>query len=349
MAGLIAALFGGRSRPPDPNPLPGIGGYRMPTGRAGESGFPGSTAATRTFRGRNPRVVGLRADSNGGWESGPGSSTTTRQAAYRGDVPGASTANPRSTSTVATPRGRLREQLQDNAPDREHYGGPALHTRPGSNDTAGGNPGAPAKASGGHSVHDTQTPAAGRNDVVLARGVPGSNNVRNRVALRYLATPGGVGTYRSASRPDQGPVSRNGQAGDGTTRPWDTSTEVSVPRRYVYAGGGFGSYTMLRQMPYGGRGDGARGAHLNGQRLYLPNDQATQFWNAGQGDYGQARLAGGRRPVGFTQPSPWSANFYDTQEGLGDASAPSSAPQAPASIYVSPAGGRAGNGTGRTG
>ena len=62
MAGLIRALFGGRTRPPDPDPLPGVGGYRMPTGRTGAGGFPGSTALTRTFGGRNPRTVGLRAD-----------------------------------------------------------------------------------------------------------------------------------------------------------------------------------------------------------------------------------------------------------------------------------------------
>ena len=345
MAGLIAALFGGRARPPDPNPLPGIGGYDLPPGPDGSSGFPGSTGATRTFRGRNPRTVGLRADTNTGWESGPGSSAHTQQHAYRGDAP----TDPRATPAVATPRGRLRERLQDNAPAREFYGGPMLRTAPGGNDTAGGNPGAHARAAGGHTQYDTQTPTARRRDVTLARGVPGSNNVRNTVAQRFKAVPGGTGTYRSASRPDQAPVLRNGQAGDGSTRPWETSTQVSVPRRFVFRGGGVETYAMLREMPYGGRGDGARGAHLNGSRYYAENDQATQFWNAGQGDYGAARLAGGRRPVGFTQPAPWSANFYDTQAGLGDDSPPSTAEQAPASIYVSPGGGRAGNGTGRAG
>ena len=105
MAGLIAALFGGRSRPPDPNPLPGIGGYDLPPGPNGATGFPGSTSLTRTFPGRNPRTAELRADSNTGWESGLGSTTTVQQHAYRGDVPGAATANPRTTSATPVPPG----------------------------------------------------------------------------------------------------------------------------------------------------------------------------------------------------------------------------------------------------
>jgi len=40
MAGLIAALFGGKSRPQDnTNPAPGIGGYAMGPGPAGQSGL----------------------------------------------------------------------------------------------------------------------------------------------------------------------------------------------------------------------------------------------------------------------------------------------------------------------
>ncbi len=45
MAGLIATLFGGKNKKPDPYPLPGIGGYDMPRGPMGEGGFPGSTSA----------------------------------------------------------------------------------------------------------------------------------------------------------------------------------------------------------------------------------------------------------------------------------------------------------------
>lgn len=43
--GLLGALFGGHNRPPETNPLPGVGGYDMPRGPYGEGGFPGSTPA----------------------------------------------------------------------------------------------------------------------------------------------------------------------------------------------------------------------------------------------------------------------------------------------------------------
>jgi len=61
MAGLIAALFGGKSAP-DTNPLPGIGGYDMPRGPYGEGGFPGSTPAAppvhpQTAMGRRERQL----------------------------------------------------------------------------------------------------------------------------------------------------------------------------------------------------------------------------------------------------------------------------------------------------
>jgi hypothetical protein len=97
-------------------------------------------------------------------------------------------------------------------------------------------------------------------------------------------------------------------------------------------------------MPYAGRGNGARGADLNGQRYYAAG-QGDQFWNAGQGDYGAARKAGGKRPVGFTAPAPWTTNYYDTTPEMQNAQAG----QAPNAVYVSPNAGRASNGTGRTG
>jgi hypothetical protein len=102
-------------------------------------------------------------------------------------------------------------------------------------------------------------------------------------------------------------------------------------------------------MPYGGRGNGARGADLDGQRRYATG-QETEFWNAGQGDYGIARQRGGKRPVGFTQPAPWSSQFYDTTESVGTADNPNTQPaQQPQSVYVSPSGRRASNSTGRRG
>jgi len=99
-------------------------------------------------------------------------------------------------------------------------------------------------------------------------------------------------------------------------------------------------------MPYTGRGDGARGAQLTGQRYYGTGQQ-DQFWNAGQGDYGIERAygSGRKRPVSFTEPAPWTANFYDTTAPVQD----NSNPQSPDAVYTSPSSGRASNSTGRNG
>lgn len=344
MAGLIAALFGGRSRPPDPDPLPGVGGYRMPRGQTGAGGFPGSTALTRHFGGRNPRAVGLRSDTNTGWDNGLSSTPQTRQGAYRGDERGAAVEGPRSTPTVTTPQPVIAQRMQ--ATPATFYGGPMLHTGPGNN-TAGGAPLSPAQRAGGHSGRDTETPATQRQPVIGV-GTPGAQNVRNQVAQRYKNAPGQSHTYQSASRPDQAPVGRRGQNGDGSVKPEQVSSPVTVQNRFVFPGGGNQTWSVLREMPYGGRGDGARGAQLSGQRYY-GTGQADQFWNAGQGDYGIARSRGGKRPVSFTMPAPWSANYYDTTESVGTTDTPGAAAQAPNLVYTSPSAGRASNATGRTG
>ncbi len=328
MAGLIARLFGGWDRPPDPNPLPGIGGYHMPPGPAGETGFPGSTSATRRFpRTVSPREAKLRVDRLNGANTALGSTPETRQTSYRGDVPGANTSNPRGTSSVTLPQTQIRQDMQHNS-GAERNGGMRLRTGPG-NDTAGGNPLTGAARAGGHSVRDTETPMVSRQPVIGV-GTPGAQNVRNTAAQRYKNPAGQVHTYRSAANPAAPP------------------TEVTVPNRFVYPGGGNTTWSALREMPYGGRGDGARGADLNGQRYYSTG-QADQFWNGGQGDYGIARQRGSnnRRPVSFTEPAPWTANFYDTTASVGTTTDPGSGGQAPDLVYVSPAAGRASNATGR--
>jgi len=344
MAGKIAALFGGRARPPDTDPAPGIGGYSAGPGPTGEQGFPGSTGATRTQRGRNARLAKVRSDTNTGWESGPGTTTVTQQVSYRGDVPGATSANPRSTSRATVPQGTLRQLMQHNA-EGEFFGGPMLRTGP-ANNTAGGTPMTPAARAGGHSQRDTTTPWSQAQHPV-GGDAPGSENVRNQIAQRYKARPDGMGTYKSAPRADQAPVLSRGQAADGNVHQDLVCTPVTVPRRFVMPGGITG-WAVQRRMPYTGRGDGARGAQLSGQRYY-GTGQDTQFWNAGQGDYGISRQRGGRhkRPVAFTEPGPWTANYYDTTDEVGTSDSPGVPGQSPNMVYTSPTTGRATNSTGR--
>jgi hypothetical protein len=339
MAGLIAALFGGRSRQPAvTNPLPGVGGYALGAGPANQTGFPGSTSQTRTFQGNNPRAVKVRGDTNTGFEQALSDTAQIRQASYRGDVPGAGTASPRSTAAAATRQPLLTALMQATA--ATFFGGPMLKTGEGNN-TAGGVPSRGAAAAGGHSQYETTTPWA-LAQPVIGSGTPGANNVRNQVAQRYKNAPGQFHTYRSAARADQAPVNRGGQATDGNVHPDRVSQEVTVPNRFQFAGTGSQTWAVLREMPYGGRGDGARGAQLSGQRYYATG-QSGAFWNAGQGDYGIARERGGKRPVSFTEPAPWTTDFYDTTAGV----AGQSTGQSPSTVYVSPSAGRASNSTGR--
>ncbi len=342
--GIINRLFGASARtrgPADTNPHPGIGGVATPPGPAGQTGFPGSTKQTRTFQGNNPRAVGARSDTNTGFEQQLSDTVQIRQASYRGDVRGASLAGPRGTGLTASRQPVLTEMMQSTPGTMA--GGPMMHTGDGNN-TAGGTPLSEAAAAGGHSQRQTTTPWTGAQPVI-GTGVPGSQNVRNTRALRYKAVPGEVHTYSSAARGDLPPVNRGGQATDGNVNPAAAITSVSVPSRFVFDSGGNQTWSVQREMPYGGRGDGARGADLNGQRYYATGQQ-TQFWNAGQGDYGIARKQGGdhKRPVSFSTPAPWTANFYDTTQGV----AQETTTQSPNMIYVSPTSGRATNGTGRT-
>lgn len=345
MAGLIAALFGGRERShPEErtNPAPGIGGYAMGPGPAGQSGYPGSTAATRTMRGRNARLAKVRSDTNTGWESGPGTQGVTRQESFRADAHGRID-NPRDTPTVTTLKGRLREIMQE-APG-EFYGGPMLRTGP-HNNTAGGTPMSPAQRAGGHSQRDTTTPWTQAQHPIGGQA-PGAGNVRNQVAQNYKAVPGQAHTYRSAARADQAPVNMGGQATDGNVKPHLVAQDVTVPSRFVMPGAQTG-WSILRRMPYTGRGDGARGAQLSGQRYYGTGQQ-DQFWNAGQGNYGIARERGAdhKRPVGFSEPAPWTTNFYDTTSEVGTSDEPGTPTQGGQQVYVSPSAGRASNSTGR--
>lgn len=346
----MAGLWGlfGRKAQPDANPLPGIGGYDEGYGPYGQAGFPGSTSVTRTFRGLSPRAVGLRADSNGGFEQGLSGVPQVRQQSGRGDIE-TDSANPRDTPVTESLQPVITEQMQRDP--REFYGGYKLRAELGVNDLTGGEPGRAAARLAGNRQNDVRDTTTLYKDAQpeISGNVPGSANVRNQVAQRYKARPGEMHTYKSRPRADQAPVNPGGQATDGNVHPDAVVDDVTVPSRFVFAGGGVQSWSVERQMPYTGRGDGARGAELNGTRYY-GTGQGSEFLNAGQGQYGQARLAGPRhRPTVFAEPAPWSANYYDTTASVGTPLSPGDASQAPDLVYVSPQAGRASNGTGRTG
>lgn len=349
MAGLISRLFGGKPSPTmDMEPAPGVGGYHLGPGPANQTGFPGSTSQVRTNRGKGPRDVEIKADTDSGANNAMGTSPEVRQSSYRGDVPGARTRSPRATPLIVAPQTAIRQDMQSSP--GEFYGGPMLRTGPG-NQTAGGYINRDTAATMGLPAADareTTTPWT-QAQPTISGNVPGAQNVRNEVAQRYKQAPGALHSYQSAPRADQAPANHGGQATDGNVVPDRATQPVTVTNRFVFPGGGNQTWSVLRQMPYGGRGDGARGAQLNGNRYYATG-QADQFWNAGQGDYGieRQRGAGNKRPVSFTQPAPWTAQYYDTTTSVGTADNPNPTPgHQPPSIYVSPGGLRATNKTGR--
>jgi hypothetical protein len=345
MAGLIARLTGRKApkTPWDPA-LEGMGGYRQGVGPDGEGGFPGSTSATRYFKGASPREAELRTDTIGGFDQGFEGTDVRQHAKKSGELNN----DPRTTPEVTTPRPRTVGFLRRNpgewfggVPMRSDAVAPATHAA-----GSGLNPLTGAAAAGGHSTYDTETPRTERQPDISGH-VPGSANVRNSIALRYLAASADSHTYKSAPRPDQnGNV--EGELGSGGGR-WAYTTEVTVPNRYRWAGpqGGVQTWTANRMMPYTGRGDGARGAQLSGARYYASGPPIAL--NAGLGDYGVARLRGDKtkRPVSFTEPAPWTSQFYDTTESVGTADAPGTNSAMPDAIYVSPEVPRNLNSTGR--
>lgn len=353
MAGLIARLLGGgrTSATAPAEPAQGIGGYTMGAGPANQTGFPGSTSQTRTYpsNGRtpySPRSVKIRGDYDTDANSRTGTAPEARQSSYRGDITGARVRSPRVTSRVSVPQTVIRQEMQSNSP-AEFYGGPFLHTGAGNN-TAGGHlltPAARAARNEMVSERDTTTPWAEAQPEV-GGNVPGGQKLRNTIANRVHNPPGQMHTYKSRPRPDQAQVNPGGQATDGNVNGIGITQEVTVLNRTVFPEI---TWSVLREMPYGGRGNGARGADLNGQRYYATG-QDSQFWNAGQGSYGVGRLEGNgnKRPVGFTQPAPWSSQFYDTTASVGTVDDPNTSPtQQVSAVYVSPGGLRASNSTGR--
>ena len=92
--------------------------------------------------------------------------------------------------------------------------------------------------------------------------------------------------------------------------------------RYVWNQGGVQTWSVNRQMPYGaGRGDGARGADLNGTRYYAEGPPIAV--NAALGSYGVSRLRGPRhRPVYFNEPAPWTTQFTTRRPASGRRTTP---------------------------
>ena len=276
-------------------PLPGIGGYDYPRGPYGSTGFPGSTPASPRV---HPQGAGGRKDRQ---------LTVTGNQAEWVLLPAR-----RPDGTPAQPRARSR--LRSTGPERR------------------------------------ETPVIG--------GAPGSQNVRNTYAQRYKAVPAAVRAYRPSPNPGKtgarlaGPAqyhpgttiygAPDGKPVPGMDSNTGPSATVVVQSRYVSPEGAQEGYAMNRPLLFTKGGTPAaypdsyvrstgnhhlRGGRLTGQR-YFGAIRDQQRIGLPSDSYGISRARGPRhRPVGFTPPQPWTANYRD--------SAPEEAP-ASDMIHVSP-------------
>lgn len=100
--------------------------------------------------------------------------------------------------------------------------------------------------------------------------------------------------------------------------------------RFVY--GGYRSYAFERPIPltrnHLRQKAGAGG--LDGTRFYMENQGQGSL-----GAIGKSRGQRNHRPTVFTEPAPWSANYYDTTASTGTPDQPGTA-QPYTDVYVSP-------------
>ena len=300
-------------------PLPGVGGYDYPRGPFGATGFPGSTpASARTHRqdpgGRRDRQL----DTTQIWarDTGPAALDPAPVRTFR---PQPSYSRVRFTPGVTDPASRF---IRGDGTPRQ----PRARQR---RSTA---------------VEKRMTP--------VLPGPGESRGVRNTIAQRYKARPELIRAYTPA--PNPGKTGARLDAGaqyhpgvfvhghpDGKpvpgmdSNPGIDSPVVTVPSRYVSPEGSQEGYAMDRPLLFARGGTPApypdsysrstgnhhmRGGRLTGQRYYGAIRDQQQI-GLPTDAYGLSRARGPRhRPVGFTQPAPWTANYYDVPGGT---SAPS--------------------------
>jgi hypothetical protein len=265
-------------------PLPGIGGYDYPRGPFGATGFPGSTpASSRTH-------------------SQAGDGRLDRQLTVTGNqAEWALLPTRRPNGTPRQPRART---MRETSPERR------------------------------------ETPVIG--------GAPGSANVRNDYAQRYKARPELVRQYRASPNPGKTGARLDGPSRyhpgtmvhghpDGKPVPGMAPQPgyppmVTVQSRFVSSEGAQEGYAVNRPLLFAKGGTPApyppgftgnqhiRGGRLTGERYFgaLKDQQKIGLETDA---YGIARARGPRhRPVGFTPPQPWTANYRDSAPGEEPAS-----------------------------
>jgi hypothetical protein len=247
----LSAVFG-KPATADPDPHPGIGGYDTPRGPAGQTGLPGSTAATR----QNPQAGEDRI----------------HDAPLRPAPVGGRRFTSRATPTITA------QQARGIPPPAENgslpFRGPDAKTNPWFQDYPLNN------------VADTEV----RPHIVISEGIPGGERQRNTVYYGgRQAIPGAEHSYKPATRlgrfTDMAPVevpSRYVYGGiNGGT---DALDDIMTSRRMPYTGHG-----EYRGQLGHARGS-LRGASLDGNRFYqAPDTELNQGGAYGQRIRGSQR------------------------------------------------------------
>lgn len=160
---------------------------------------------------------------------------------------------------------------------------------------------------------------------IIGANAPGAENVRNSVAQSYKAVPGQMHTYLSAPNPGKNGGTSSGNTDNGAVI-GGNPTPVTVQSRWVSREGAQEDFAADRRIPYhiharpmGYRGAPSnRGADLSGQRYVMAAQEETKYLP--NGDYGIARRRGpNHRPIRFSPPGPWTANYYDEAPVTGTA------------------------------
>lgn len=288
-------------------PLPGVGGYDYPRGPFGATGFPGSTPGAPHVHTQGPDG---RLDRQ----------LTAIEVWARDTGPEALDPGPVRVPKPQTPYGQVRFTPGSTQPASRFVRGD-------------GTPRQPTARTGAETRPERRmTPVIG--------GAPGSQNVRNTIAQRYKARPELIRAYRPAPNPGKTGAALNGPSQyhpgvfsygnpDGKPVPGMDSNPgtgtVTVQSRFVSAEGSQEGYAVDRPLMFarGGvapypdsyvRSTGVhhlRGGRLTGQR-YFGALRDQQRIGLESDSYGIARARGPRhRPVSFTPPAPWTANYYD--------------------------------------
>lgn len=283
-------------------PEPGIGGYDYPRGPYGQTGFPGSTPASRRThsQGRDGRKDRAGQDQPVGGQ--PYGRLAGQQAEYY-DLP--------PHRPGGDPSQPLARQMRSTSPERRMT--PVIGGAPGSQNVR-------------NKIAQRYKAVPGQVRAYRPAPNPGKTGARAAGPSRYHPD------VRVHGEPDGSPVP--GMA------PQPGPPFVTVPSRYVSHEGSQEGYAVDRPLlfarggtpaPYPAGYDGnvhVRGGRLTGQR-YFGTLADQQKIGLDSDAYGIARRRGPRhRPVRFELPAPHAANFYDV--------APDPGTQSPDRIHKSP-------------